>query len=121
MLFRIIIIFFSYHRLVNWSKGSIILPKFKLKSTKKHKFNLINDRDEIFNSNITGGVHIEIFSNKNAIIEGCKSIVDYEENYIKLKIKKGFLILSGTEFLISSFEEESIIIKGNISTIEFCI
>ncbi len=97
------------------------MPKFKFKSAKKHKFNFIIDRNEIFNSDITSGIHIEIFSNKNAIVEGCKSIIDYGENYIKLKIKKGFLTLSGSEFIISSFEEERINIKGNISSIEFCV
>lgn len=97
------------------------MQKFKFKSKKKHKLNIISDHTEIFSNDISGGVHIEIFSNKNAIIEGCKSIVDYRENYIKLKIKKGFLILSGTEFLISSFDEEKIIIKGNIFSLEYCV
>ncbi len=97
------------------------MPKFKFKSEKKQKLNFIIDRNEIFNSDITSGIHIEIFSNKNAIVEGCKSIIDYGENYIKLKIKKGFLTLSGSEFIISSFEEEKIVIKGNISSIEFCV
>lgn len=97
------------------------MSKFKFKSSKKHKFNLINDNDEIFNSDAVEGPHIEIFSNKSAIIEGCKSIVEYQENYIKIKIKKGFLSLTGVEFLITSFDDDKIIIKGKIMSIEFCV
>lgn len=97
------------------------MPKFKFKSAKKNKFNLIKDRDEILNSDVTKGIHTEIFSNKKVIIEGCKGIVDYQDNYIKLKLKKGFFSLTGTEFLIISFDEEKIIIKGNVLTVEFCI
>ncbi len=102
-------------------KGCFILPKFKFKSMKKQKFNLIKDRDEIFNKDLFDNTHLEVFSNKNAIIEGCKSIVDYQNNYIKLKLKKGFLTLSGCDFLIVSFEEETIIVRGNILQIDFCI
>lgn len=97
------------------------MSKFKFTSTKKHKLNLTDDKNEIISSDISLGVHIEMFLNKNIIIEGCKSINDYRENYIKLKIKKGFIVISGTDFIIASFNNEVIIIKGNIITIEFCV
>ncbi len=97
------------------------MPKFKFKSKKKNKFNLIKDRDEILGGEILGGTHTEIYSNKKLIIEGCFGIVDYQENYIKLKLKKGFLTLTGNDFLILSFDEEKIDINGTIITIEFCL
>lgn len=97
------------------------MSKYKFKSSKKNKINLVAEYNEFISKDITDGVHTEIFSNKKLIIENCKGIIDYEENYIKLKIKKGFLVLCGTEFVITSFEEEKIIIKGNIVSIEFCI
>lgn len=96
------------------------MSKFRFKSSKKEKFNLIDDNNELFNTEIISGVHTEIFSNKRIIIEGCHNIIEYQENYIKLKLKKGFLCVFGTCFLISAFEEQKIIIKGNINSIEFC-
>lgn len=95
------------------------MPKFKFKSKKKNKFNFITDNGEVLNGDIIKGAHIELFSNEKIILEGCRSILDYQCNYIKLKLKKGFIIIMGTNFLISSFEEENIIIKGNITSIEF--
>lgn len=97
------------------------MQKFKFKSSKKYKLNLISDKNEIIDSEAIGGARIEMFSNKRIIIDGCNNIVDYKENFIKLKLKKGFISLGGTEFLISSFEENQIDIKGNITQIEFCV
>lgn len=97
------------------------MPKFRFKSARKNKFNFIKDYDEILSSEIIAGAHTEIFSNKKIIIEGCQSIVDYQNNYIKLKLKKGFLNILGNEFLITAFDDEKIVIKGNIVSIEFCV
>lgn len=97
------------------------MPKFRFKSARKNKFNFIKDNDEIFNSEMIGSTHTEIFANKKIIIEGCQSIVDYQNNYLKLKLKKGFLNILGSEFLITTFDDQKIIIKGNIMSIEFCV
>lgn len=96
------------------------MPKFKFKSARKNKFNFLKDSDSLLSDEIIGGVHTEIFSNKKIVIEGCKSIVDYQEKFIKLKFKKGFFNIFGTDFLITAFDNEKIIIKGNITSIEFC-
>lgn len=97
------------------------LHKFKFKSSKKNKLNLIKDKNEFINYESINGAHIEFFSNKRVIVEGCYNIVDYQENYIKLKLKKGFISFTGSDFLISFFNEEKIDIKGNVMEIEFCV
>ncbi len=102
-------------------KGVFNLPRFKFRSARKNKFNFIKDRDEILSNDLISGAHTEIFSNKKIIVEGCQSIVDYRSEYIKVKLKKGFLSIVGNEFLITAFDDEKIIIKGNILSIEFCL
>ncbi len=100
----------------------IQLAKFKFKSQKgRNKFNFITDNDELLNDEMVKGTHIEMFSNQKMILDGCQNIIDYQNDYVKLKLKKGNLTIMGTDFLISAFENENIIIKGNISTVEFCI
>ena len=84
------------------------MHKFKFKSSKKNKLNLIKDKNEFINYESINGAHIEFFSNKRVIVEGCYNIVDYQENYIKLKLKKGFISFTGSDFLISFFNEEKI-------------
>lgn len=98
------------------------MSKFRFKSNKKkNKFNFVTDNSEFLNQQIIMGSHIELFSNEKLILEGCSSILDYQSEYIKLKLKKGFIIIMGNDFLISSFEEKKICIKGKIFSIEFTV
>ena len=71
------------------------MPKFKFKSKKKNKFNFITNKEEILKSDIMNGAHLELFSNKKIIIEGCQNILDYQDEYIKLKLNKGFFNIIG--------------------------
>ncbi len=98
------------------------MPKFKFKSARnKDKLNLISNKKEIIDTEIINGAHIEMFSNKKLLLDGCYSIHEYENDYIKLKLKKGVLVICGAEFYIESFEDERISIKGNFTSIEFCL
>lgn len=98
------------------------MPKFKfITAKKKNKFNFFTDKSEILSNEIIGGTHIEMFSNKKMILDGCKGIVDYQNQYIKLKLKKGYLTVIGTDFLISAYESGAITVNGNITSLEFCV
>ena len=97
------------------------MPKFKFKSARKNKLNFVTDKLETFESDIIGGIHVEIFSNKKLILEDCLGIIDYKSDYLKLKIKKGFLNILGNELLITTFENKIIIVTGYIVSIEFCV
>lgn len=97
------------------------MPKFKFKSARKNKFNFTVDKEDVLSTQMIRGAHTEIFSNKKLIIEGCQGIVDYQNDYLKLKLKKGFLNIMGTDFLITSFEEEKIVVNGNIISVEFLV
>ena len=96
------------------------MPKFKFKS-KKSKFNFFKNDDDILNSEIVKNAYSEIYSNKKIIIDGCKNLIDYKDDYIKLQLLKGSINIVGAEFKISTFQNERIEISGNILTIEFCV
>lgn len=96
------------------------MKKFKF-NTKRKKINFFTDKEEIFSTDILKGAHLEIFSNKKIIAEGCHSIIDYQNDFLKLKLKKGFLCVFGSDFLITTFEDKKIIINGNIISLEFLI
>ena len=88
---------------------------------KKEKARLFKTADELLQSKVIKGTHIELFSNKEMIFEGCAGVYEYTDCYIRLNVGKGSLILNGSDFDISSFEEKTIVLKGNISSIEFCV
>ncbi len=97
------------------------MPKFKFKTARKQeKFHFFTDGTDIISDNINGS-HIEIFSNNKIFLEGCMNIIEYEKEYIKLKLKKGCLLIMGNNFVIESFEGENIKICGNVISIEFCV
>lgn len=70
---------------------------------------------------IPNGVRIETFSNKEAIIEGCKGILEYSDEYIKLNIGCGNVGFFGVGLYAHSFFNETLVIKGKIKNIEYCV
>ena len=92
--------------------------KFKFVSKKKkEKINLLGiEREREFK-----GAHIELFSNKEITIDGCCGVFEYGNDYIRLNIGKGSVLLCGNNFDIVFFENQLITVKGNISSLEFCV
>lgn len=87
---------------------------------KKEKWNILNLKDEYAGSDLLGNVYIEIFGSGRISVDGCLGVYEYKENYLKLRLIKGTLILYGSEFNIIYFENRLISIKGKISSVEFC-
>lgn len=95
--------------------------KFKIKSEKpKQKWKIFNCTDET-EKETAKGAHTEIFGNREIILEGCMGVFEYSDTYLKLKLQKGALILCGCGFDIITFEGSTIVVKGKISSLEFCI
>ena len=92
----------------------------KIKTPKaKNKWRLLRLNEEANDSEMLGTAHIEIFGNGKISIEGCLGVYEYKDTYLKLRLIKGSLILCGTGFNITYFENRTIYIKGKISDVEF--
>ena len=48
-------------------------------------------------------------------------VIQYTETYIKLRLPKGEHTECGTENDIVTFEDTTITVKGNMSSLEFCV
>ena len=102
--------------------GCIFLAKFKFKYEKaSKKIDFSACKNALKNSQIINAAHFEMFSNRELIIEGCKKILDYTNQYIKLQLEKGSILICGEHLEVISFEVQSIIIRGAISNLEFCV
>ena len=62
---------------------------------------------------------IEMLGNREMIVDGCKGVVEYDENIIKLSLGEYVLSLSGDNLLINSFSNSVAIISGQICEISF--
>ncbi|MBQ8767020.1 MAG: YabP/YqfC family sporulation protein [Clostridia bacterium] len=62
---------------------------------------------------------IEMSGNREIIIDGCKGVIEYDENTIKLSLGKNALSISGDNLVINSFDSSVAIISGVICEIFF--
>ncbi len=90
------------------------------KGKRREKWNIFSSKD-VFDSSVLSDSRIEIFSNKRLVLEGCLGILEYNENYLKLRISKGALVLEGLDFDIISFELGTMIIGGDFLRLEFVV
>lgn len=96
--------------------------KLKIDNKKrKEKWNIFGSASADFEKALFVGPRIELFSNSQLILEGCLGIFEYNDNYLKLRLSHGALILNGQKFDVVSFEEKTITVKGEISSLEFCV
>ncbi len=90
--------------------------KFVFNTKTKKRINLgLGD-----NKAMISGSNIQIFSDSEIIVDGCKKVIDFNDEYIKLKLSNGYLLIFGSNFMIQSFEEKIIDIIGIINSLEFC-
>ena len=100
----------------------MLAKKLKIERQKKKvKWNLFSNLDEVFDNDLLNKTYTEIFSNKKLNIDGCVKVNEYTDTYIKLKLQRGNLIICGSEMQIVFFENNLITVKGELSSIEFCV
>lgn len=62
---------------------------------------------------------IEMIGNREIIVDGCKGVIEYGENLIKLNIGELVLCLVGDNMIIESFDSGVAIIGGKFAEISF--
>lgn len=67
----------------------------------------------------SGLAHMELEGNKEAIVEGCGGVLEYEEGIITLDTGNSKTRFMGRDLVIKALTDERAIISGNILSIEF--
>ncbi len=65
------------------------------------------------------GSVIELRENREAIIDGCKYVINYDENGIELRLEGICIRFSGMKLVMSSLVFGQAVITGEIAGIEF--
>ena len=63
--------------------------------------------------------HFEMNSNREVIIEGCKGILQYDENIIRINTGKMVTSFFGRNLSIKCLTPDSLVVEGFIKSIEF--
>ena len=65
-------------------------------------------------------VHVELNGNREALVDGCRGIVEYNDSTERLNITGGQLRFSGRSLQIACMTEDSMILRGYILSVEYC-
>lgn len=79
----------------------------------------ICDRLELPEDIVRNCSHIELVSNCCAMVDGCKSVLEYDDTRIKLSLGKGSVSFFGQDMTIKSLSLEQAMIEGTIVSVEF--
>lgn len=63
--------------------------------------------------------HFEMNSNREITVEGCKGILQYDENIVRINTGKMVTSFCGRKLSIKCLTPDSLIIEGFITSIEF--
>lgn len=79
----------------------------------------IFERLDIPDDVCTGCGYVEIISNTCALVDGCKSVTEYDDDIISLNLGKKSITFRGTSLSIKSLSMEQAMVEGFIVSVEF--
>lgn len=68
---------------------------------------------------VTPGLRIELLENRQAVVEGCKGVLEYSELCIRLSSGRFIIKFSGEGLALKTFNSSSAIVEGKITNVEF--
>lgn len=68
----------------------------------------------------SGDANIILYSDREAMVDGCRGVISCSEDAIKVNIGKRAVCFTGRNLMIKSLTEREIIISGCILNVEFC-
>ena len=66
-----------------------------------------------------GSSHFEMNGNREIIVEGCRGILQYDENIVKISVKGMSVAFFGRNLSIKCMDFDSLVITGFVTSIEF--
>lgn len=67
----------------------------------------------------TGGSLIELYGNRTVVVDGCDGIIDYDDECVVLRVGRLTVRLTGRGLRLKRLTENSAMIEGCISALEY--
>ncbi len=64
---------------------------------------------------------ITVTANTELLVEGLRGILDYDAETFRVNTISGIVVVTGRGLEIASLTAEEVLIKGKISSVEFCM
>ncbi len=68
---------------------------------------------------VAGFNHIELFGNREAIVNDCQGILEYSDERIKLNMGKNTVLFLGSNLSLKEYGASQAIITGIVFSVEF--
>lgn len=68
---------------------------------------------------VSGFNHIELFGNREAIVNGCEGILEYGDEKIKINMGKNTIMFTGSDLCMKEYGASQAKISGVILTVDF--
>ena len=62
---------------------------------------------------------VELLGNQQVLVEGCGGILDYQEDWVCLRAGRMRIQLRGRDLQLDCLSESSLVIRGEILTLEY--
>ena len=85
---------------------------------KKNRFLLLGPLEEPATAFLPP-VRVELLGNHQAIVDGCRGIIEYSDTCIRLSTDRLILKFTGAEMEIKSLTDTSVIVEGSILELEY--
>ncbi|MCI8622508.1 MAG: hypothetical protein HFG26_02455 [Provencibacterium sp.] len=85
----------------------------------KDKKTLIGSLLQLPASSLSQMTQIQLIANREALVDGCKGVIEYNEDYIRLNLGNMAVRFCGRGLQLRSMSEESVIIDGFIQSVEY--
>jgi len=90
-----------------------------MSNKKQGKIRKIGDALELPGGLLEGGPHIEMRSNREAVIDGRCTVLEYEDCLIRINTGKGIIRFCGRGLQIKNLSSDGMIIEGFICSLDF--
>lgn len=74
---------------------------------------------EVPANSVMGGVHIEMNSNRELFIEGCKGVLEYNDKVIRVTAADMNVKVTGLELQLRNLTPDTVLVEGSILSVEF--
>lgn len=100
-----------------WYKD--IIKTIQIKKKTENAINFLSDFFELPRELTSKITKITMIENEKLLIEGYKQILDYYDNYIKIRTYTKDIVIDGSLLDIKEITDQDLIIEGNIISLNY--
>ena len=79
----------------------------------------ISDSLELPRAAMPGAAQIELSDNREALVDGCRGVLQYDSDVIRLSTGRMVLRFTGQDLMIRAMQESQLLISGTIVSVDF--